>query len=169
MKIGDERKTTEICQERGCDECGEAATREINFLLEGVRGNPKSSAYGKDDCSWCSDKKAFSCEAHQDEVTKANCEGYVLAGTFERGERFEHLFLYWGKVRTTAYSDVPVEAGTLMTVGRKYRRTDGNFSFGCPCGVYIGQTKEGWNQFVWDGKHLNANGGEYAEIVGTEE
>lgn len=98
MKIGEERITKEICCEHECFECGEPATHEINYLLEGTRRNPQSSAYGRDDCSWCSDDKVFTCEEHKKQAINNPPIGMVWCSDVTRNERFEHLFLYWKKV-----------------------------------------------------------------------
>ena len=96
MKLGEERITEEICVERECDECGEPAKWQHTFLLEGSRRNPASKAYGKDDCSWCSDEDKFACDEHKELIRKHPPEGMGWCSTFPR-DNFEHLFLYWRK------------------------------------------------------------------------
>ena len=75
----------------GCDECGEYAQFRHGFLLNGARNNPASSAYRKDDCSWCSDKNVFTCVA----CKRPQIDGYEWCNTFEAGDRFAHMFLQW--------------------------------------------------------------------------
>jgi len=75
-----------------CDVCGEAADFRLTYLLEGdCRRNPASSAYGKDDCSWCSDAERFVCKDHQS--TRPMPEGHSWAGSFPLFN-FPHLGLY---------------------------------------------------------------------------
>ena len=97
MKLGEIRTTTEICKEQECEVCGEPAKYQHTFLLQNARSNPCSSAYRKDDCSWCSDEDKYACEEHKEEVRRDTPGGMSPCATFPRNERFEHLFLYWGK------------------------------------------------------------------------
>lgn len=53
-----------------CGKCPAPSTRIMSFLYDDYRRNPASSAYGKDDCSWCSDHDAFGCEEHWREVMR---------------------------------------------------------------------------------------------------
>ena len=96
MKLGDVRIIQEVCKERTCQVCDEPATKKVTYLLEGTRSNPNSSAYGKDDCSWCQDEHAFSCNTHGRDVERDLPRGMVWCATFSR-ERFEHMFLFWEK------------------------------------------------------------------------
>jgi len=65
-KVGDPSR---ICayrwQWRECEECGEPAVYKTTFLLPNCRANPASSAYRRDDCTYCSDREMFVCEEHQ--------------------------------------------------------------------------------------------------------
>lgn len=108
MKLGEMRTTQEVCKERECQECGESATKKLTFLLEGSRQNPQSSAYGKDDCSWCEDGCAFSCDAHERNVERDPPRGMAWCSTFGK-ERFEHMFLYWEKTELKMSSIEKVE------------------------------------------------------------
>jgi hypothetical protein len=93
MKLGEERTKTEICVEQTCEECGEPATNKHTFLLAGnCRNNPASNAYGKDDCSWCSDASKFSCDACKNKIKPP--DGMSVCSIFPRNN-FEHMFLYW--------------------------------------------------------------------------
>lgn len=77
-----------------CEQCGESATQRHGYLLSGARSNPASSAYGKDDCSWCSDQDVFTCG----ECKKPSLDGYRWCSTFEvtpDNQRFSHMFLRW--------------------------------------------------------------------------
>ena len=96
---GDTR--TEVRVRRECDYCEEFATRKRTFLLSGTRGNPASSAYGKDDCSWCEDAHEFLCHICRGEIP----DGYVECSTFnlmnrngQRIDNFAHMFLRWEPV-----------------------------------------------------------------------
>lgn len=100
-----ETKTLDVLPEEGdvetitrkrirheCEECGEPAHWRVTYLLEGTRGNPASAAYGKDDCSWCSDLDSFVCKEHR---TWAAPDGYVPCSHFPATEQFAHMFLEW--------------------------------------------------------------------------
>lgn len=93
MKEGDVR--TQVCVRRVCEECGELATHKLTFLLPHARTNQASSAYGKDDCSWCSDKAVFvcdECEKNRHSIAKELGMGWCAAFPYKR---FEHMFLNW--------------------------------------------------------------------------
>lgn len=81
-----------------CDVCGEPAHYKHTFLLEGARRNPASSAYGRDDCSWCEDESRFVCAEHKNDITAP--DGCSWCGTFSAVERFAHMFLYWRETKT---------------------------------------------------------------------
>lgn len=75
-----------------CEECGEPAHFKHGYLLEGdARRNPASSAYGRDDCSWCSDQDHFTCKT----CKKPRVDGYSWCSTFPASKRFAHMFLTW--------------------------------------------------------------------------
>jgi hypothetical protein len=83
-----------------CEICGEDADHKITFLLEGTRRNPASRAYGKDDCSWCSDKETHACDEHRGVIESSPPEGYVYCSTFY-GHRFPHMIHKWVTVEKT--------------------------------------------------------------------
>lgn len=83
---------------RVCQECGESAHFMQSYLLEGTRSNPGSSAYGRDDCSWCSDEDEFFCREHKEHGRHNPPHGFVLCSLFPATERFKHMFLYWEEV-----------------------------------------------------------------------
>ena len=95
MKLGDMVIVLKEVVGRECQNCGEVATKKINFLYEDSRRNPASSGYGKDDISWCSDEEAFSCAKCENEIRRDPPRDMSYCSTFTRGERFEHMFLYW--------------------------------------------------------------------------
>ena len=78
-----------------CEECGELAVYKHSFLLEGMRSNPASSAFRKDDCSWCSDVDVFTCKECRPTLPNG-CD--PRSSRFEIGERFAHMFLEWVNV-----------------------------------------------------------------------
>ena len=78
-----------------CEECGELAVYKHSFLLEGMRSNPASSAFRKDDCSWCSDVDVFTCKECRPTLPDG-CD--PRSSRFEIGERFAHMFLEWVNV-----------------------------------------------------------------------
>jgi len=85
---------TQIRRRHGCQVCGEPATKRVSYLLEDCRSNPASKAYRHDDCSWCSDAEAFSCDEHQREVERDAPLGMSWGSTFGL-PRFAHMMLYW--------------------------------------------------------------------------
>lgn len=86
-------KIERIKVRKECDICGEPAHYKFTWLLNGMRSNPASSAFGKDDCSWCEDACNFSCRKCYNKVHPPN--GYTECSIFPATERFAHLFLYW--------------------------------------------------------------------------
>ena len=91
------RTVTSIRTRHGCEVCGEPATRKLTYLLANCRTNPASNAYGRDNCSWCSDAEAFSCEEHQQELRQDPPPGMSWCSTFD-GARLPHMLLYWREV-----------------------------------------------------------------------
>lgn len=89
---GDVRTTTERRIRRYCDECGETAHFKHSFLYKGYRSNPASSAYGRDDCSWCSDVDVFTCRECRPVIPDGCDSG---ASRFPANEGFAHMFLEW--------------------------------------------------------------------------
>ena len=99
LTVGKIRTVKLICKERTCDFCGEPATWKLTFLYPNSRTNPKSKAYGKDDCSWCEDDSRFVCNVHEkdryriaDELRMNWCSAYPR-------QNFKHLFLYEEEVK----------------------------------------------------------------------
>lgn len=74
-----------------CDVCGEPADFRITYLLENARRNPASSAYGRDDCSYCNDAERFVCKDHKSKYPQP--EGQSWCSTFTLAE-FPYLGLY---------------------------------------------------------------------------
>ncbi|MBW3096849.1 hypothetical protein [Pseudohoeflea coraliihabitans] len=70
---------------RGCD-CGNPATKCHTYLLPNARRNPASKGYGKDNISWCSDEKAFTCS----DCPLPTIDGHEWCATFD-GDRFPHM------------------------------------------------------------------------------
>lgn len=98
MKEGDVRVIKKTAVSRECENCGERATKKLSYLLENFRSNPASRAYGRDDCSWCSDLDIFCCDSEEckRELHRGRPDGYYSGySTWSRGERFEHMFLEW--------------------------------------------------------------------------
>lgn len=83
------RERVRVC----CDECGEPAAYKHTFLLDNARRHPASSAYGKDDCSWCEDAHTFVCEEHKG--LRHAPDGMSWCSTFTASPRFAGMFLEW--------------------------------------------------------------------------
>ncbi len=105
MKLKGEGETKTIIKtrvRRECENCGEPATQRHTYLNDGTTGarrNPASSAYGRDDCTWCSDYELYLCDSQG--CKQQNCEvdvpdKYHWCSTF-KVDRFPHLFLYWAE------------------------------------------------------------------------
>ena len=89
---GDIRTTVATRMRKTCEECGELAHYKHSFLYEGMRSNRASSAYGRDDCSWCSDVDVFTCKKCRP-TTPDGCD--PRSSRLEIGERSTHMFLEW--------------------------------------------------------------------------
>ncbi len=74
-----------------CEECGEPAHYRHTYLLPNARSNPASSAYRRDDCSWCEDHAVFTCRTCQ----RPQVDGYKWCSTFRANARYAHMFLEW--------------------------------------------------------------------------
>ncbi len=98
MIKGQKKIVEYIYTERECEECGEPAQYKLTFLLEGGRRNPRSSAYGRDDCTWSSDEEKFSCEVHKDSVRRNSPEGMSWCSTFD-GKTYPHMVMFWNKIK----------------------------------------------------------------------
>lgn len=99
---GETRTRVEIQRRRECEECGEPAHFKLSFIFKGARSNPNSSAYGRDDCSWCSDHDTWACREHRQSVERAEeatGEWAWSAATVPATERWAHMFLYWAEVK----------------------------------------------------------------------
>ena len=106
-EMGSRRITEEVLREQECEVCGVAATRCITFVFHHGRTNPESNAYGKDDISYCEDKRAFTCENHEPAVRAKTVTALDMdwCMTFPRS-RFPHLFLTWVHVSQIVVSPV---------------------------------------------------------------
>lgn len=83
-----------------CEKCGdEPANRRHTYLLPNARRDPDSSAFGRDDCSWCSDHEVFTCAACYPEGRHPSPVGYVWCATFPAIDRFAHMFLRYHETR----------------------------------------------------------------------
>jgi len=96
---GDVERIERVRVRKICEVCGERlAVLKQTYLLIGTRSNPASSAYGKDDCSWCEDAHVFMCDECSG-CSAATPEGYVSCSVFKCGDRFASLFLEWKETR----------------------------------------------------------------------
>ncbi len=87
---------TRVRQE--CENCREPATHKHTYLndgLTGARNNPASSAYGRDDCTWCSDYDIYTCDDCKQKDCEAGLPSYYHSCAIFKVERMPHLFLYW--------------------------------------------------------------------------
>ena len=92
------RTIKQVLKRRLCEKCSEPATHKLTFLLPNARCNSASSAYGRDDCSWCSDKVAFVCDEHEKDRHEIAKElGMVWCAAFPY-KRFNRMFVYWEEV-----------------------------------------------------------------------
>jgi len=85
-----------------CDNCAEPATKKFSFCYINGRENPASSMYGRDDCTYCSDAAAFSCDACEQDVRRVCCpDGMQWGGTFTLSEHNAYMFLRWDSRKIT--------------------------------------------------------------------
>lgn len=96
---------TQVRVRRQCDLCIKLAEYLIAFVLEGARTNPASSAYGKDDITWCSDREAFACEEHRDGLQRPP-GGFMWGATFS-GTRYPHMLLRWSNNKPVQTESLP--------------------------------------------------------------
>jgi hypothetical protein len=89
---GDMKTITMKQLRKECGQCGEPAHFKQSYLVAGnPRGNRASSAYGRDDCSWCSDHEEYLCRT----CKAPSVDGYEQCSKFPAINRFKHMFLYW--------------------------------------------------------------------------
>ena len=94
MRVGDIVVTRRQYKWHECQECGLPASFRITFLASGnCRGNPASSAYGRDDCSWCSDAESYACKKHERAVEANAPDGMSGCATFPL-KRYKHMGFY---------------------------------------------------------------------------
>ena len=92
---GDRKLVEKIRVRRECENCGQPAFYRNTYLMPGARRNPASRAYGRDDCTWCSDHEEFLCgTCHEKNVKVAVPADYTWCSTFF-ADRLPHLFLTW--------------------------------------------------------------------------
>ena len=97
-KVGNVRITKEIVKWRECEVCGLPAVWRVTYLVAGnCRANPASSAYRKDDCSWCWDYETFACRRHKEELIRNPPNGYTWCTAFPLA-KFKHMGFYWKRV-----------------------------------------------------------------------
>lgn len=104
MEEGATRTIEQVCRKRTCEKCGESATHKLTFLLPNARTNSASKAYGRDDCTHCSDSDMFVCTEHskdRDDIARELGMSWAgtLDGTYDNGNRWKHLFLYWETIK----------------------------------------------------------------------
>lgn len=99
MEEGKIRTIKQICKRETCEQCGKPATWQLTFLLKNARSNPASKAYGRDDCSYCSDEKMFVCDKCAEDKYKIARDldmDWCSAFPFKN---FRHLFLNWKEIK----------------------------------------------------------------------
>ncbi len=90
---GEVRYVRKVRCRHECAVCGEPADFRHSYLLAGdCRRNPASSAYGRDDCTFCSDGESFVCATHKSDRQAPN--GMEWAGTYTLA-KFPHMGMYW--------------------------------------------------------------------------
>jgi hypothetical protein len=88
---GDSETITRVRVRIPCYNCGEPAMYRYTYLLDNARQNPASSAFGRDDCSWCSDHEEFTCY----ECTRPTLDGLGDNARFTASDTLAHMFLRW--------------------------------------------------------------------------
>lgn len=102
MKVGQIETKSFKWYWRDCELCDRPASWRITFLDDGSNGcrrNPSSSAYGKDDCSWCSDYELFACKKHRADIERwepkpnhNRCSSFPL-------KNFKHMGFYKKEIK----------------------------------------------------------------------
>ncbi len=99
MKVGEiiiERKRVAWHE---CQVCGMPASWRIAYLVHNGRSNPASRAYGRDDCSWCSDAETYACKKHQKEVERDAPDEMSWCASFPL-KNFKHMGFYlWEELK----------------------------------------------------------------------
>jgi len=93
MKVGEVLTEHKKIKWHECQVCGMPAYYRITYLASNCRANPASSAYGKDDCSWCSDADGYACKKHEREVSQDAPMGMSWCSTFPL-KSFKHMGFY---------------------------------------------------------------------------
>ena len=123
-KIGDTRVYVETLEGRECQECGERADYRISFLLEGFRSDPASSAYGKDDCTWCSDLDFYACEAHKSQAAGEAPIGFDRGASIWSIKKFPHFGVEWVRREApdpqTRLAEAEKQRDELLEVAKEY-------------------------------------------------
>ena len=103
MRVGETRTITEVAKWHECEVCGYPAKYRITFLNDGdagARRNPGSSAFGRDDCSWCSDHETYACQKHKKQLERKEPSwSYHWCASFPLKE-FKHMGFYWKRIKT---------------------------------------------------------------------
>lgn len=102
---GEEQTIRRVKYRHECHNCGEPAHYKQTYLLDRARSNPASSAYGRDDCSWCEDESVYYCKAgrtYGSDCRPPKLDGYGECSTFPASQRFAHMFLYWHEIKEKA-------------------------------------------------------------------
>lgn len=95
---GERRTTTEEYRRRECYNCGEPATIRHGFLFHDYRRNPASTAFGRNDCSYCTDAERYACGAC-DRTVRCPPRGMEWASsTLHKPTLNDHLFHEWVKL-----------------------------------------------------------------------
>lgn len=98
MELGEIIIEKYIVKEHECEECGEPAQYKHTYLLRSARNNPRSNAFGRDDCTWCEDECRYACKEHSEQIRHDPPHDMSWCSTFARDRGFEHMFLYKSKL-----------------------------------------------------------------------
>ncbi len=93
-RVGQTETITRVARWHECDECSNPASHRVTFLLENARYNPRSSAYGRDDCSRCSDLDAYACRKHLEQTVREAPSGYSWCAHMAL-KSHKHMGFYW--------------------------------------------------------------------------
>lgn len=99
-RIGDTKTEKYVRCWHECQLCKLPARYSIAFILPNARSNPASTAYGRDDISWCSDDELFACKEHLRDVETISeimnkpmkwCATFTL-------KSYKHMGFYWDRL-----------------------------------------------------------------------
>jgi hypothetical protein len=101
-RVGDKEMVVYEWRWRACEQCDLPATHQLTFLLKGTRSNPASSAYRKNDCTYCSDMERYACRKCYRRMMNQPPPGHVFCAAFPLKQN-QHLGFHREKIEVLDY------------------------------------------------------------------